>query len=388
MRKSLCISLLATGCFLLAACQTDNSPNAGTVSEVVSALGQVKSSVDGLKTAVAQDTTAHANQAKGDADTRQFLSDQIEKASFANSSAPVSSYTMLVHGYLAPAAVVLPPPSADAKTQEIIDLKLALSKAAADQATLKASLDAAAAKAENLKGQNIALAQQVAASDANVTTAVQRADATATQLSGASEQVKIAASQADQARKDRLAAEAAQERVKTARWFMLAGGILLAIGVGLTFIHVPDALAVGGSVGGALLAIGWLISYIETLLQQAWFRYVINGSIGVGALAIIWICYRAWQHRQTTAATSTGFSNLVGAIQEASNKNPALASDLAPFLQQWHITNSGAADSAVLNLINKTATSLNLINPGQTSAATGVVAAAAPQAVAAQAPKV
>lgn len=366
-------SLLLLAIASITGCATDNKPNQGTAAAVQGILTDITKSVNDIKTAQTGLNTAQDNLKKQQDANGQFISDRIDESRYANKNNPQpNGATGLVESNLATTLPLLPAPSAVVKDKEIQDLKLALSTSATDKAQLQTQIESYKSQVSQLVGQTTLLTQQVATARTSELTATETATANVTLLSNETAKVKIEAASADVARKQQQEALAQKARVETARWFMLAGGVLIAIAIGLTFIHVPDALAVGLSVGGALLGIGWLITYIEDLLQQAWFRYVLDGAILSGLAALAWIGYRAYQHRQTVAATNTGFNNLVGAIQEASNKNPALAAEMQPILNEWHLdSTTGQTDPKVVTLINQTAAKLNLINPGQVSAASG-----------------
>jgi hypothetical protein len=369
---------------VLSGCQTENpTANSGTASAVDQVLQQIKTSVNSMQ--VAQ-TNLVAAQAAADSNHRvvgQFVADRMDEARYANTNnAQPNGATALVEDNLGPASTALGiQPSADVKLKEVVDLKLALSQAQSDKVTLQTEVTAETAQANQMSGQATLLAVQVKDKETALAAAAQASNAQVTQLANVSAQVKINAAEADAANQEKVKQAAANERLSVARWFMIFGGIFLAIGVGLSFIHVPDTLGIGASVGGTMLAVGWLVSYVEDLLQQTWFRYVIDGSILLGLGAIGWIGYRAWQHRQQTATTATVATNLVGAIQEAANDDKktgtTTAAALQPYLQSWHVTATGATDTAAVKSINQTATALNLTNPGEVSAATGTPAVVA-----------
>ncbi len=367
------LALSLTSCSLF---PTKPAANSGTAASVVTILGGVQASVTNLETK--QDALiASWNASKAHNDqVGQFVADRLAVAMYENLNNPQqNSVTSLVQSTLQPAATAIGiQPSATVKDEAIKDLQLALSNSQNDALTLRVKNDALADQAIQLAKATSTLAQQVQTNQADLKTANQAVDAKVGQLAQASAQVTISAKEADTARLQTAREAAAKARLATARWFMLAGGALFALGLVGLFIHIPDAW-IASATGLGLLGMGWLVSYIEDLLQQAWFRYLLDGLVVAGIGAFVWFIVRALEHRKGTITTSTGFQNLVGALQEAANKNPALTAELQPFLQQWNVTPTGAPDNAVIAAISKTAVSLNLTNPGQTSAATGVVAA-------------
>lgn len=355
-----------------------SSTNSGTATAVAATLGDINTSVKALKNS--QDQLVAAVAAKDDhqAATNQFVADRVDEARYANANNPQpNGATSLVEANLAPAATAIGAvPSPAVKDQEIGDLKLALSQSAADKATLATTNQALAAQAAALQGQTVALNQVVKDREAALTTSTQAIDTATNQLAQASAQAKINAAETAAANAEAAKEAAAKVRLATARWFMLAGGVLFALGIVGLFFHIPDTW-IASVAGTALIALGWAITYIEDLLQQPWFRYVLDGTILSSLGTLLWFGYRALQHRTATTTTSAAFSALVGAVQQAADKNPTLEAQLQPVLQEWLVTDKGAPDATVIAAINKMAASLNVVNPGQPTVASGTATAAA-----------
>lgn len=370
MLVGLCLVLSLAGCSLF---PTKPTTNSGTAASVVTILGGIQTSVTDLKTSQNALISSWDTLKTHDTEVDQFVADRLAEAMYVNLNNPQqNSVTSLVQNTLQPAATAIGiQPSATVKDAAIKDLQLALSGAQNDALTLKTKNDALLVQAGQLAQATSTLTQQVQAKEVALSTATQAVDAKTGQLAQASAQVTINANEANTARLQAAQEAAAKVRLATARWFMLAGGILFALGLVGLFIHIPDAW-IASATGVCLLATGWGVSYVEDLLQQSWFRYLLDGLVVAGIGSLVWFVIRALEHRKGTITTSTGFQNLVGALQEAANKNPALASELQPFLQQWNVTATGAPDNAVIAAINQTATKLNVTNPGQTSTATGV----------------
>lgn len=369
----LVVPLAFSGCSLF---PSKTGVNSGTVTAETAILKDIQASVTDLQAkdaarAVAQITLNTQRDQVG-----QFVVDRAAEALFvAQNGLDQTPITALITAQLNPAITALGyKPSPEVKDREIADLQLAQSKSASDIATLKVRNDALATQAGQLAAATITLTTQVAAKEADLKVAGTTMAAKVSDLAIATNQASISAAQAkvdhDQAQKD----AAAKERLATARWFMLTGGALFALGIIGLFIHIPDAWAASAA-GVALLGMGWAVSYVEDLLQQKWFVYTLDSLVVLGLGTGVWFVFRAIQHHAKITNTSTALDNLVGAIQQASTTNPGLAAELAPALQQWHVNAAGGADQGVIATINAAAVKVNAVNTGQPAVATGIVQA-------------
>ena len=215
---------------------------------------------------------------------------------------------------------------------------------------------------------------------AALSTAAQILDVKTNALSQANDQVQIQAKETAVAQAQAQKEAAEKLRLETARWFLFAGGILFALGIVGLVIHIPDSW-LASVAGASLIVVGWGITYVEDLLQQAWFRYLLDGVVVFGILSGAWFVFRAFGHKKAATTTEAGFEALVGAVQSAAAKNPAIETQLQPILQEWLVTDKGVPDQNVINQINQMAVKLNLINPGQSSvAATASTIVASPVA--------
>lgn len=364
-------ALLLSGCALIG--HHSKAVNSGTATAVTAAYRDINLSVQALQAdeasfkASLDALTAHWST------SQQFIADRLAEIAYLNLNNPLgqNGVTAQMGSQLSAAAIAVGlPPSADVKDREIEDLRLALSAADGDKATLTARNEGLTTQATLLAGQTQLLTTQLTDKEVTLLAATKDVGSKTDGLATAALQVKAAADQTAQANLDKAREAAAKERLATARWFMLAGGILMALGIVGLFIHIPDAWVASAS-GASLLAVGWAITYVEDLLQQGWFRYTLDGLILSGIAAGVWFVIRAIRHHEATVTTSTVASNLVGAIQDASKANPALGAALQPFLADWHVTGTGATDQAAVAAINAIAVKLNGINPGQVAAATG-----------------
>ena len=367
----LCV-LTFGGCALL------NHPtaNSGTATAVNSVVADINTSVKELKTQQDALVTSVNALSTHFSDTNQFVSDRLAESLYANTNNPQpNGTTLLIASNLTEAATAIGvPPSTAVKDREIEDLKLALSTSAADAKTLATRNQDLLNQATALQGQTTLLTSQVTAKETALIAATATVDSKTNALSQANDQVKIKAAEAETARAE-AAKEAAQKaRLATARWFMLAGGALIALGIVGLFFHIPDAW-IASVAGAALLGTGWLISYVEDLLQQPWFRYGMDGLVVFGIGAGVWFAFRAFQHKTAINTTQSAFEGLVGAVQSAASKDTALEAQLQPVLQEWLVTDKGIPDTAVVTAINAMAAKLNLTNPGQPSAASGTTSA-------------
>lgn len=348
------------------------SANSGTVSAVTAAIAPINTSNKVLQDSISKLTVSVDSLLKVHGAVEQFSADRIEVARYGNSHNPTPSpVTPLIEANLSAAATAIGlPPSPTAEEEKLTSLQLALSKSESDSAILTAHNQDLTNQANLLRGQTQLLTQQINEKEGALVAAAKEVDTKTSQLVQAGDQVKIEANQAQEARKQRDQEAAAKTRLETARWFMLAGGILIALGIVGLFIHIPDSW-LASMAGASVLSVGWLLSYVEGLLKQQWFRYLMDGVVIIGIGAGIWFAIRAFSHKKAIISTNDGFQALVGAVEEAATKNPTMAAQLQPLLQQWLVTDRGVADQNVIDAINKMAAQLNLINPGQIAIASG-----------------
>lgn len=364
------VVLLSGGCLL----HPQPGVNSGVATSEMIILKGIQTSVTDLQAKEAARETAQTTLNTNAATIGQFVVDRATEAAFvAQNGLEQTPITALIVAQLNPAIIALGyKPSAEVKDREIADLQLAQSKSASDIATLKARNDALNTQAGQLAAATVTLTTQVATKEADLKVASTNMASKVSDLAIQTNAAKISADQAksehDQAQKDL----AAKTRLETARWYMVIGGGLFALGVVGLFFHIPYA-SVSVCVGLILSGAGWLMTYVEDLLQKPWFQYTLDGLIGVGFLSFCLFVYHAVKHHATTTNTATALDNVVGAIQQASSTNPGLAQQLAPALQQWHINAAGGADAGVVSVINAAAVRVNAVNPGQSAVATGVV---------------
>ena len=376
--NSLCRTSLLSIILAFGGCALFNHPttNSGTATAVNSVVSDINTSIKSLKTQQDQLVTSVNALSTHFSDTNQFVSDRLAESLYANANNPQpNGTTLLIASNLTEAATAIGvAPSAAVKDREIEDLKLALSASAEDAKTLATRNQDLLTQASALQGQTVLLTGQVAAKEQALATATATVDSKTNALAQANDQVQIKAKEAETARLE-AAKEAAQKaRLATARWFMLAGGVLIALGVVGLFFHIPDSW-IASMAGLSLLLTGWAISYVEDLLQQTWFRYLLDGLVVFGIGAGVWFVIRAFQHKTAATTTQSAFEGLVGAVQSAASKDPVLEAQLQPILQEWLVTDNGVPDTTVIAAINAMAAKLNLTNPGQPSAASGTTSA-------------
>lgn len=374
---ALVLVLAFAGCSLL----PHSTPvNSGGALSIGAAYSQINTSVVALQASQASFKASLDALVAHWGTSSQFVADRLTEIAFLNDNNPggQNAVTMLMDSQITAALTALGlPPSADVKDREIEDLKLALSTAASDKATLVTRNQDLTTQATLLAGQTKLLTQQVSDKEVTLLAATTTVATSTDALHTAATQATIDAAQTKAAQDAAAKAAAAKERLATARWFMVGGGILMALGVVGLFLGIREAW-LASVAGGALFGLGWGITEIEDLLQQPWFKYTAGGLILFGLAAAIWFVVRALQHRTASQATSSGFQALVGAVEEAASKNPALSAQLQPILQEWLVTDKGVPDQAVITQINQMAASLNVVNPGQAAVASGTVAVVKP----------
>ena len=373
------IAVCLTGCNIL---PIHPSVNSGTAQAVTALTAVVNTSNKAVQDQLTQLTNSLTALSTARLNTDQFISDRLAESLYFNLNNPQpNAVTLQITNNLTAAASALGvPPSAAVKDQEIADLKLALSSSASDAKVLAARNQDLANQAAALKGQTDLLTKQVTDKETALSTAAQILDVKTNALSQANDQVQIQAKETAVAQAQAQKEAAEKLRLETARWFLFAGGILFALGIVGLVIHIPDSW-LASVAGASLIVVGWGITYVEDLLQQAWFRYLLDGVVVFGILSGAWFVFRALGHKKAVTTTEAGFEALVGAVQSAAAKNPAIETQLQPILQEWLVTDKGVPDQNVINQINQMAVKLNLINPGQSSvAATASTIVASPVA--------
>lgn len=379
MKTRLLLSAAQTSALLIAilifagcAGPAPTAVNSGTADAVTSILGQINTKLDSQDQALKNLHDAQDQKDSAQAKTTQFITDRMDESRYANANNPQQNgATTLVETNLGAAATAIGvQPSPEAKAQEVLDLRDALSQVAADKQALAARNVDLQSQAQALKGQVDLMTLQVKDKEVALAQATVATHDSVKDLADEKARVVIDAKETSDANAAAAKSAAQKSRLEVARWFMLAGGAIVALGIVLLLFHVPDAW-IGPAAGAGLLGIGWAVSYVEDMLQQEWFRITLDAVVVGSLLAAIWLVFRAVQHHLSTTAQTTGFSNLVGAIQELSSKDPTAATALQPILQEWHVTGTGATDTAVVSAINQAAVKLNVINPNQVAAAAG-----------------
>ena len=276
-------------------------------------------------------------------------------------------YQRLTGEKLKTAASLPGQPTPESQARVIEELRLALGNSQQDQTRLAAMLEEERKKADEAAAARDAALKEVGVATGQVQTATTALQTTATKLTSAEERARLDAAAAKDAQEAKAKAQAANTRLHIAYGFMGLGGLLIVAAIVATFLHVPGVLAGGLAGGGALLALGWLITVLEDLLHKLWFQIAL-GVVLLAALGIVGLLiYRAWKTRQKATMDAAIGQGTIGAIQEAKNDDAKLGSDvyasLRPYLKEWFVDDDGKPDTVIEKEIDQRLQALNLKNP-------------------------
>ncbi|MDE3085115.1 MAG: hypothetical protein KGJ37_07880, partial [Verrucomicrobiota bacterium] len=145
------------------------------------------------------------------------------------------------------------------------------------------------------------------------------------------------------------------------------GGLLVAASVIAAFLHASTVLIPGIAGGAAMFALGWLITYVEDLLQKTWFQFGLAAAVllalGIGG----WIVHRSYVARKKAAMDDKISNNTIGAVQDARNDDAKTGSKvfeaLEPYLKEWHVDEKGRPDFDLKDEIENRLVAMNLKNP-------------------------
>lgn len=366
MRKEFLLVVLAFG---LVGCPPTPTPvNSGTATAVGDILKQIQTSVDNTNTTMKAFQAALDKQSGAKSQTEQFISDRITTATYFNlKNTTQNTYTGLVANELAPAAKLLPPPSPEAMQNAIDKLQLAFSVSEADKAKLTAQNQALELQAENLKGQVTQADAVVDTTRKALIDATGQTNAKVTELATAKGEIDIKAAETERANALAKEKAASAARVKVASIFMIIGGAVMVFGIVAAFLHTSAAFWPAMVGGGAAFAFGWLITYVEGLMDKPWFNPVAGCVLGTAALGLVWAGYHTYTQRKEAALNAKGFEATIGALQEAKNDDTRLGTNkfgaMKPHLQEWIVNDKGQPDTALQQHIDAKLVAMNLKNP-------------------------
>lgn len=297
----------------------------------------------------------------------QLAADQVDGAFLVNARNLDNPHTRLTGEKLKTAADLLGPPTPDNASRVEEELAFALSASQQDQDKLRRLLDAERKEAKVIADARDAarLSSGKAAEQLNAVTATLQD--TSKKLAAAEAQARLEAARAKDAEAARNAERAARTRQNIAYGFMGFGGVLIVAAIVATVLHVPGVLLGGLAGGGALLALGWMITVLEDLLQKTWFQIAI-GVVVLGALGlVVYLGLQALKTRRKASMDAAIGQGAIGAIQEAKNDDAKLGGDvyaaLKPYLKEWFVDDDGKPDIAIEKEIDRRLQALNLKNP-------------------------
>lgn len=366
--RSLCVialwsvGLASSGCF--------GGPRVAgphAVEEIRTITSELGGKVDGV---VANQHALIARQKELESKTAErtrLAADQVDGAALVNAGNLDNPHTRLTGEKLKTAARLLGPPSADNASRVDEELAFALSGSAQDQEKLRLRLEAERREAEAIAdARNAALRSATNAAEQLNAATVNLQD-TSKRLSSAETQARLEAARAKDARDAKNAERAAKTRQNIAYGFMGFGGLLIVATIVATFLHVPGVLLGGLAGGGALLAIGWMITVLEDLLQKTWFQIALGAAV-LGSLGLaVYLGFQALKTRRKATMDAAIGQGAIGAIQEAKNDDAKLGgavyASLQPYLKEWFVDDDGKPDVALEKEIDRRLQALNLKNP-------------------------
>jgi uncharacterized membrane protein YgdD (TMEM256/DUF423 family) len=265
-------SLSVSGCQFF-----KQKPNSGTAEEVTVILNEVKSAVDDVNRKQTELIAAERARQEAAQNKDQFISNHVNAASVVNDQNPQSNeHTEIVGRELAPALPLLPPPTLESQARALQNLNLALDKSEASRRELELNYELEKRKSAELKGQVDATAEVVSKKEDELKSSTDKLDETVKTLADKEAEVRIQAAEAERqavlARKE----AASKTRLKVAYAFMGLGGLIVVGAIVATVLRVPGVLHAGLAGGGSLMLIGWIVTYVEDLLQHLWFQVTVG----------------------------------------------------------------------------------------------------------------
>ncbi len=366
--RSLVVLSLWSVCLLLPGCSGGpRAVGSNTVAEIRTITTELGGKVDAV---AANQHTLIARQAELETRTTeqmQFAADQVDGAILVNARNLDSPQTRLAGEKLKTAADVLGPPTPDNARRVEEELTFALSASQQDQEKLRLLLAAERKDAKVIADARDAAWQSAGKAAEQLKVATATLQDTSKRLAAAEAQARLEAARAKDAQEARNAERAARTRQNIAYGFMGFGGLLIVAAIVATYLRVPGVLLGGLAGGGALLALGWMITVLEDLLQKSWFQIAL-GAVVLGALALAaYLGFQALKTRRKAAMDAAIGQGAIGAIQEAKNDDAKLGGEvyasLKPYLKEWFVDDEGKPDIAIEKEIDRRLQALNLKNP-------------------------
>ncbi|MBK8476093.1 MAG: hypothetical protein IPL39_07195 [Opitutaceae bacterium] len=367
-RSPFLVLLLWSLCPLLPGCS--GGPRAvgpNTVAEIHTITTELGGKVDAV---AANQNALIARQKELEARTTaqmQLAADQVDGASYVNARNLDNPHTRLTGEKLKTAADLLGPPTPDNARRVEEELAFALSASQQDQDKLRRLLEAERKEAKVIADARDAARLNSGKAAEQLSAVTATLQDTSKKLAAAEAQARLEAARAKDAQEARDAERAARTRQNIAYGFMGFGGLLIVAAIVATFLRVPGVLIGGLAGGGALLALGWMITVLEDLLQNTWFKVAL-GVVVLGALGVVvYLGLQALKTRRKASMDAAIGQGAIGAIQEAKNDDAKLGgavyASLKPYLKEWFVDDDGKPDIAIEKEIDRRLQALNLKNP-------------------------
>lgn len=355
--------LSAAGCQLF-----KQKPNSGTAEEVKAILTEVKFAVGEVNKKQAELIAAERARQDAVQNKDQFISNHVNAASVVNEQNPqANEHTDIVGRELAPTLPLLPPPTLESQAQALRNLSLALDKSEASRRELELNYEIEKRKSAELKGQVDATVAVVTKKEEELQSAAIKLDTTVQTLADKEAEVRIQAAEAERQAVIARAEAASKTRLKVAYCFMGLGGLIAVGAVVATVLRVPGVLHAGLTGGGSLMLIGWIITYIEDLLQHLWFQVTVGIVLLIVLGVVAMISLRAVKTRRKAIVDEKISTGAIGAIQELKNDDKKMGnSHYAPLkakLEEWYVDDDGKPDTALSGEITNRLVDMNLVNP-------------------------
>jgi len=346
-----------------------------TVDLSTKSITEIKTLTTALGTQIGEVETGQKNltQRQSEVDSanslvRQNAANLIADASYVNARNIQNPYTFLTGVKLSLAAAAVGVDPVELNQRRIIEqIEYALSQSESDQATLRAQLEEERLKVEQTNTALIAAQEARGVAEKNLVTTTNKLVQVKDDLEGATDDAVLA----DEARKEAEAREARERAAKTrlhvAYGFMGMGGLLIVAAIVATVLHVPGVLAGGLAGGGALLVIGWLITALEDLLSQLWFRITLGAVVTAAVGIVAYLVVKALRTRTKATFDARISEGSTGAIQEVRNDDAKTGSNvyaaLKPYLQEWFVDDNGNQDKTIAAEIDRRLEAMNLKIP-------------------------
>ncbi len=338
-----------------------------SVKQMGETLKEIQDGVDKVQNEQKALQQNYENLKTANTEEKQFVTDQVYKAGFANEkNVQQNEYTDLTGKHLEKASANLLTPSDKAKLDIVEDLRLALSQSEEDKKKLQRRLDELDAESEVLKKKKEELEADIEAQKEELGKTTQNLVASVSDFEKQKTVAEVALANQREAENQEKRQMRAKNNARISAFFMLGGGIVSALAVGAFMLRVPGVLGAGLGGGAVMFLIGWAIGYIEDIRDTyaPWFDIIVI-LISVVTLGIlVSSVIRSLKTRGKAQMDEKISDTTVAAIQEFRNDDSLREADnfslLEPYLKRWHMDEEGDPDTKIRKEIRNRVNAMHL----------------------------